>query len=216
MSTKTRHEAGTSLADVTGPGEPMAQTELPTLRGVLKHAIYLQEKKLLEEGVDRRNYSIKQLSRDVTMEVVSCWQRANAQFRPPVIFKDRSIERNIQVAWTALEKFSWNRGGMKREEDRKNFLDNLDSFFNIASCSHEILPCSELRCEGCQEGAYLLDCNCKRKKKDIYTMTDADGRFLDHFIKEKVPDDSTMSSSQPLALQVFQWCTEYGVSDTLD
>ena len=62
----------------------MAQTELPTFRGVLRHGIYLQEKKLLEEGVDRRNYSIKQQSMDVTMEVVSCWQRANAQFRPPV------------------------------------------------------------------------------------------------------------------------------------
>ena len=84
MGPKTRHEAGTSLADVTGPGEPMAQTELPTFRGVLRHGIYLQEKKLLEEGVDRRNYSIKQLSMDVTMEVMSCWQRANAQFRPPV------------------------------------------------------------------------------------------------------------------------------------
>ena len=47
-------------------------------------------------------------------------------------------------------------------------------------------------------------------------MTDADGHFLDHFIKEKVPDDSTMSSSQALALQVFEWCTEYGVSDTLE
>ena len=51
----------------------MAQTELPTFRGVLRHGIYLQEKKLLEEGVDRRNYSIKQQSMDVTMEVVSCW-----------------------------------------------------------------------------------------------------------------------------------------------
>lgn len=56
----------------------MIQTELPSLRGVLRHGIYLQEKKLLEEGVDRRKYSIKQISRDVTIEVVSCWQRANA------------------------------------------------------------------------------------------------------------------------------------------
>ena len=67
MGPKIRNEAETSLTD---PGEPMAQTEL-------RHGIYLvlQEKKLLEEGVDRRNYSIKQLSMDVTMEVVSCWQR---------------------------------------------------------------------------------------------------------------------------------------------
>ena len=143
----------------------MAQTELPTLRVVLRHGIYLQEKKLLEEGVDRRNYSIRQLSVDVTVEVVSCWQRANAQFRPPVIFQDKSIDRKIQVAWTALENFAWNRGGMKREEDRNNFLENLDSLFNITSCSHEILPCSESGCEGCQEGAHLLDCTCRREKR---------------------------------------------------
>ena len=123
----------------------MAQTELPTFRGVLRHGIYLQEKKLLEEGVDRRNYSIKQLSMDVTVEVVSCWERANAQFRPPVIFKDGSIERKIQVAWTALEYFAWSRRGMKGEEDRKNIPKQSG-----LSCSHEILPCSESRCEGCQ------------------------------------------------------------------
>ena len=73
------------------------------------------------------------------MAVVSCWQWANAQFRHTVIFQDRSIQRKIQVAWTAVEDFLWNRGGMKREEDRKKFLYNLDSLFNIASCSHEIL-----------------------------------------------------------------------------
>ena len=46
-------------------------------------------------------------------------------------------------------------------------------------------------------------------------MTDGDGKFLNHFIKEKLPENSTMSSSQALALQVFKWCTKYGVSDTL-
>ncbi len=74
MSTKTRYESSTSLADVTGPGEPMSHTKLPTLQGVLKHGIYIQEKKLLEEDVDRRNYSISQLVKDVRVEVVNCWQ----------------------------------------------------------------------------------------------------------------------------------------------
>ena len=36
--------------------------------------------------------------------------------------------------------FAWNRGGMKGEEDRKYFLNNLDSLFNIASCSQEASP----------------------------------------------------------------------------
>ena len=42
MPPKTRHESGTTLSDVVGVGEPMLLTELPTLRGHLRHGIYLQ------------------------------------------------------------------------------------------------------------------------------------------------------------------------------
>ena len=42
------------------------------------------------------------------------------------------------------------------------------------------------------------------EKIDLYTMTDGDGNFLDHFAKEKIPEDSTMSPSQALALQVYK------------
>lgn len=41
------------------------------------------------------------------------------------------------------------------------------------------------------------------QKKNIYTMMDGDGRFLAHFIKERIPDNSIMSSSRALALKVF-------------
>ena len=47
------------------------------------------------------------------------------------------------------------------------------------------------------------------QKNDLYTMTDGNGRFLHHFNKEKVPENSKMSSSQTLALQVSDWCFEY-------
>ena len=71
MGPKTRHKSGTTLSDVTGPGEPMILTELPTMRGVLRHGIYLQEKKLLEEDIDRRNYSIALMAKGVRMELLS-------------------------------------------------------------------------------------------------------------------------------------------------
>ena len=375
------------------------------------------------EEVDRRNYTISLLAKDVRAELVSCWQRANAEFRPPVIMTNKSIERKIQVAWSALENYAWNRGGMKKEGDRKEFVDKLDFLFSISSCRHNILPCSDVGCSGCEEEAHLDQCTCKKgqkipklelsfmmsmkrlrppghkatmmmsgldaketsrqrgaaarkekdvkakeraaekmketekemedrikdaeeelllqdieanteeeatteeaipkkknmikiphtalaairteasnrqaaaiasgyikdlidaeilppeseylavdpkkihrareevmekvqddeenytlqdniktvmmdsritktkvcdynpvtgkhykttQKKDIYTMTDGNGRFLHHFIKEKVPEDSNMSSSQALALQVYEWCLEYGVTDTLE
>lgn len=97
MGPKTRADAATTLVDVTGPGEPMRETELPTLRGILRHGIYLQEKKLLEEEVDRRNYSVSMIAKDISVALVSCWQKANPQFCPPVIITNKSIERKIQV-----------------------------------------------------------------------------------------------------------------------
>ena len=127
----------------------MGETELPTLRGLLRHGIYLQEKKLLEEDVDRRNYSISVMAKELREVVVGIWQRANRQFCPPVIITSKSIERKIQVAWAALENFAWKRGGMKKEEDRNKFQEKMDFLFNIASCSHSIVPCGEAGCEGC-------------------------------------------------------------------
>ena len=163
MGPKTIHElhgSCTTLVDVTGPGEAINKSELPTMRAVLRHGIYLQDKLLLEEEIDRRNFSIQQMVKEIRMELVCCWQRANSQLS---LITDKFVERKIMVAWTALENFAWNRGGMKKEDDRKSFIDKLDYLFNIASCGHNILPCSEAGCEGCQEGAHLADCNCKRE-----------------------------------------------------
>ena len=55
----------------------MLQTELPTLRAVLRHGIFLQEMALLEEDVDRRNFPIKELAVTLSGEVIAIWRRVN-------------------------------------------------------------------------------------------------------------------------------------------
>ena len=97
MAPKTRHESGTSLSDIVGPGKPMSKTELPTLRASMQHGIYLQEIQLLQQGVDRRNYPVSEMIKEIRQEVVACYQKANPQFKPPVIFTDKSIDRKLQV-----------------------------------------------------------------------------------------------------------------------
>ena len=60
MGPKTRHGlhgSCTALVDVNGPGEAIPRSELPTMRAVLRHGIYLQDNLLLEEEIDRRNFS---------------------------------------------------------------------------------------------------------------------------------------------------------------
>ena len=46
-------------------------------------------------------------------------------------------------------------------------------------------------------------------------MTDGDGRYLHHFIKEPTSEESTMTPSEAVALQIFEWCVQFGVHETL-
>ena len=143
MGPKTRHESGTSVAGIVGVGEEMPITELPTLRMVLRHGIYLQEKALLEEDIDRRNFPIKDMAVILREQIESRYVRANALFSPPIIIAHSSIERKIQVAWTALTDIARERGSMKKKEDRTKFLEKLDFLFPITSCTHKVIPCLE-------------------------------------------------------------------------
>ena len=72
---------------------------------------------------------------------------------------------SVKVAWTAVGDIAWNRGGMKKEENKKMFLEKLDFLLEITSCTHEIHPCAEFGCEGCQEMVHISNCTCKKEKK---------------------------------------------------
>ena len=115
MPPKTRHDMETSLEELLGTREEFNQKELPTLRAVLRHGLFLQEKTQLEEDMDRRNFPLDLLVKDIRRDVVSLWSRANNLFQSPVIFADSSIERKIMVAWkTAVESGK----GKKKAQDR--------------------------------------------------------------------------------------------------
>ena len=75
----------------------MLMTEIPTLRDVLRHGIYLQEKCLLEEDVDRRNFPVAKMAEELGEGVMACCSRANAQFCPPVTITNKSLHRKILV-----------------------------------------------------------------------------------------------------------------------
>ena len=42
-----------------------------------------------------------------------------------------------------------------------------------------------------------------------------DGRFLHHFVKNSVPEGSTMTPSEVVAKQIYDWCVKHGVHLTL-
>ena len=75
----------------------MLMTELPTLRALLRHGVYLQEKSLLEQDVDRRNYPVAKMAEELGEEVMARWRRAKDHFSPAVTLTKNSLPWKIYV-----------------------------------------------------------------------------------------------------------------------
>ena len=92
---KTRKTSGTHtrISDYLGPGKALMASELPTLRSILRQGILFKEEKIMEEstragGRGGRAYTYPQMDlvRDMTEAVKVQWLKANADFKPPVVF----------------------------------------------------------------------------------------------------------------------------------
>ena len=88
------------ITNFLGKGRLFIPSELPTLRDVLRYALYLQEQKLLVEGINLHNYPTDEITGDVIPVLLSQWTRANVKFAPPVIISERRIKARIRNAWT--------------------------------------------------------------------------------------------------------------------
>ena len=53
------------------------------------------------------------------------------------------------------------------------------------------------------------------EKEEHYTLTDEKGKYLTHFTKEQVPEDSSLTPSENIAILIYNWCVEYGADKTL-
>ena len=49
----------------------MLMTEVPTLRALLRHGVYFQEKALVEVDVDRRNYPVAKMAEELAEKVMA-------------------------------------------------------------------------------------------------------------------------------------------------
>ena len=81
---RTRHESESNLTRYlakSGEGNPkeLLITELPTLRAILQLGLHLQEEKIRMEGVDKRNYSVVDLSHEMAAAVLVPWVKANGR-----------------------------------------------------------------------------------------------------------------------------------------
>ena len=65
IGVKTRHASGSKLREYLGTGRDFLNSELPTLRDVLRLGIKYQEDKVCTEEKERNLYTVKEPIRDM-------------------------------------------------------------------------------------------------------------------------------------------------------
>ena len=162
---KTRHASGSKLGEYLGTGRDLLNSELPTLRDVLRLGIKYQEDKVCTEGKERNLYTVKELIRDVAKGVNAMWIKANAEFVPPVVISTKGLEDRIEREWKMAGDIAWKR--ISKAKQIKTFEEKLDKLMDITKCRCEIITCMERQCLGpvecwCKDH---ITCSCTRETK---------------------------------------------------
>ena len=67
--------------------------------------------------MDKRNYPLSELMRDVTVKVMGQWEKANPLFQPPIISLSRSMEQRLLKEWERAKLAARNKlGKMQKTE----------------------------------------------------------------------------------------------------
>nr|XP_047123298.1 uncharacterized protein LOC124806431 [Hydra vulgaris] len=103
--------------------------------------ILLKEKKEIEFECRKHNFATKELSRELAKLVTAQWFKANSLFKPPVTISEKSLAEKIGRQWFKISKFLKNAKPSK--EATNKITNDLDSLFDIISCTLTIIICTE-------------------------------------------------------------------------
>ena len=159
---RTRNSVTSHLSTLVGRGREFNPSEPPTHRDLLRYGILCRE--LAEEN--RRNYTMNELVRDMIPPLLAQWQKANYQFKYPVINHGQRLFSKVKKIWEDAVKVSLGKGKLV---EKQKFISKLDKLVDILSCRCPIKLCTELGCvkegeERCKKDAHA-ECNCKREFK---------------------------------------------------
>ena len=162
---KTRHTSVSKLRDFLGGPAKFLESEVPTLRDVMRKGLLLQEKELIEKSVNRRNLTVRELSEKLAEEVMVKWSDSNPQFVPPVVIKISSLVERISTAWSKLSSISL---GKEKKKTVETWTRKLDTLLDITVCKCPITLCSDSEgpCSSndCSYGAHNT-CSCPGASK---------------------------------------------------
>ena len=156
---KTRHTSGTKMSELLGSGKKFTLSELPTLREVLRFGIWLR----MQDTGDNRNYSNKNMARDIVQKLIGQWERANDQFKNPVITSEKTLCDKIVALWEKVFRLANDK--VTAPVELKNIYSKLYRLFDITKCHCPIMTCQETSsCQGCPS-SFHIKCDCSKEQK---------------------------------------------------
>jgi hypothetical protein len=151
-----------SLRDLVGTSNPLPQTDLPSLRDLLRAGIYIKE----INSTSPKQHSISDLSQELADLLISVYSKANIQFVPGQnMFPRKTIIAKIQRDWKAAIDVVNNK--VKGAKQKKELImDKLDKFYNVLYClCTNIISCEERGCDSeCIKEAHI-ECTCPKDQK---------------------------------------------------
>ena len=154
------HQDLNGLRELVGSSKPLPQTDLPSLRDLLRAGIYIKER---DPG---RGHDVSDLGIELADLLVAVYTKANIQFVPGQnLYPTKTIKNKIIKEWNSAS--SVGSGKSKGFKSKKEILvSKLDKLYNVMYCQcTNITSCEEKGCDTeCKKLAHI-ECSCLKEQK---------------------------------------------------
>ena len=93
---RTRHKLDKKMSLLFRSGQTFLESDLPTLRAVLRLGVNLRENQLVLSGTAKNLYTDNKLAGDLAEAVLVQFRKANAEFKPPIVSTNKSLHSKIE------------------------------------------------------------------------------------------------------------------------
>ena len=128
------------MLEVIGEASEFDQTQLATKRSVLRKSLLVKEKIIKEDSIHFSRVTPTDIGKKVAPDLMNQWRTINPLLVAPIVISEKHLIAKVTKLWERAVDVVRRRTGKKV---RETFLSQLDSLFNITTCSHKISQIEE-------------------------------------------------------------------------
>ena len=124
------------MLEVIGEASEFDQTQLATKRSVLRKSLLVKERIIIQEdGIHFSRVTPTDIGKKLAPDLMNQWRTINPLLVAPIVISEKHLIAKVTKLWERAVDVVRKRTGKKV---RETFLSQLDSLFNITTCSHKI------------------------------------------------------------------------------